>query len=171
MQMREEMDRLFNQFVRRGDGEEGAWIRGMWAPSVDIYENEDAFVLKAELPGFTKDDVQIELHNNRPTLRGERKQESEAKEDQYHRRERAYGCFERSFMLPTMIDADKVTASFALRMASSSCGYPRANWPSRSGLPFTRGREPVQDGTRPAPQRNQTSSPVREEVWDSALAP
>jgi len=130
MQMREEMDRLFNQFTRRGDGEEGTWIRGMWAPSVDIYENEDAFVLKAELPGFTKDDVQIELHNNRLTLRGERKQETEAKEDQYHRRERAYGRFERSFLLPTMIDADKVTATFKdgvleLRLPKSEAAKPK----------------------------------------------
>jgi HSP20 family protein len=130
MQMREEMDRLFNQFTRRGDGEEGNWIRGMWAPSVDIYENDDAFVLKAELPGFTKDDVQIELHNNRLTLRGERKQETEAKEEQYHRRERAYGRFERSFMLPTMIDADKVTANFKngvieLRLPKSEAAKPK----------------------------------------------
>ena len=130
MQMREEMDRLFNQFVRRGDGEEGAWIRGMWAPLVDIYENEGAFVLKAELPGFTKDDVQIELHNNRLTLRGGRKQESEAKEDQYHRREHAYGRFERSVMLPTVIDANKVTASFKdgvleLRLPKSEAAKPK----------------------------------------------
>jgi HSP20 family protein len=130
MQMREEMDRLFNQFTKRGDGEESAWIRGVWAPSVDIYESEDAFVLKAELPGFTKDDVQIELHNNRLTVRGERKQETEAKEEQYHRRERAYGRFERSFMLPTMIDADKVTANFKngvleLRLPKSEKAKPK----------------------------------------------
>jgi HSP20 family protein len=130
MQMREEMDRLFNQFVRRGDGEEGSWIRGMWAPLVDIYENNDAYVLKAELPGFTKDDVQIELHNDRLIIRGERKQETEAKEEQYHRRERAYGRFERAFVLPTMIDADKVTANFKngileLRLPKSEAAKPK----------------------------------------------
>jgi HSP20 family protein len=130
MQMREEMDRLVNQFFRRGDGEEGNWVRGMWAPSVDIYENDDAFVLKAELPGFTKEDIQIELHNNRLILRGERKQETEAKEEQYHRRERAYGRFERSFLLPTMIDADKVTANFKngiveLRLPKSEAAKPK----------------------------------------------
>jgi len=130
MQMREEMDRLFNQFVRRGDGEEGSWVRGMWAPLVDIYETDDAFVLKVELPGFTKEDVQIELHNNRLTIRGERKQETEAKEDQYHRRERAYGRFERSFVLPTMIDADKVMANFKngileLRLPKSEAAKPK----------------------------------------------
>jgi HSP20 family protein len=130
MQMREEMDRLFNQFMRHGEGEEGAWMRGTWAPSVDIYETDDAYMLKAELPGFTKDDVQIELHNNRLTLRGERKEETEAKEEQYHRRERAYGHFERSFVLPTMTDADKVTANFKhgileLRLPKSEAARPK----------------------------------------------
>src|SRR5262245_21748545 len=95
MPMREEMDRLFHQFFGRGGGEEGSWGQGSWAPPVDIYETDEAFVLKAELPGFSKDDVQIELHENRLALRGERKRESDAKEEQYHRMERAYGRFER----------------------------------------------------------------------------
>jgi HSP20 family protein len=112
MPMREEIDRLFNQFLRKGDGEEGAWMRGTWAPPVDIYETDDAFVLKAELPGFSKDDVNIELHENRLTMRGERKRETEAKEEQYHRIERAYGRFERTFWLPTTVDAEKIQANF-----------------------------------------------------------
>ena len=75
MQMREEMDRLFSQFVRRGDGEEASWAQGLWAPPVDIYETDDAFMLKAELPGFSKEDVSIEVHENRLIIRGERKRE------------------------------------------------------------------------------------------------
>jgi HSP20 family protein len=54
MRMREEMDRMFNQFLRWGDREEAAWGQGMWAPPVEIYETDDAFMLKAELPGFSK---------------------------------------------------------------------------------------------------------------------
>jgi HSP20 family protein len=113
MHMRDEMDRLFGQFFGRGgDGEEGSWVRGSWAPPVDMYETDEAFMLKAELPGFSKEDVQIELHDTRLTLRGERQHEADAKEEQYHRRERAYGCFERVFWLPTPVDADKIQATF-----------------------------------------------------------
>jgi HSP20 family protein len=130
MQMREEMDRVFNQFLRRGDGEAATWERGAWAPPVDIYETEDAFMLKAELPGFSKDDVQIELHDNRLTLRGERKRETEAKEEQYHRMERVYGRFERTFWLPTTIDAEKIQATFKhgvleLRLPKSEAAKPK----------------------------------------------
>jgi HSP20 family protein len=130
MQMREEMDRLFSQFFGRGgDGEEATW-GGTWAPPVDIYETDEAFVLKAELPGFSKEDLQIELHDNRLTLRGERKHETEAKEEQYHRRERAYGRFERAFWLPTPVDADKIQATFKdgvleLKLPKSEAAKPK----------------------------------------------
>ncbi len=131
MRMREEMDRVFHEFLRPGDGEEeGTWMRGNWAPPVDIYETDEAFVLKAELPGFSKDDVQIELHGNRLTLRGERKHETEAKEEQYHRRERAYGRFERVFWLPATVDAEKIQANFTngmleLRLPKSEAAKPK----------------------------------------------
>jgi HSP20 family protein len=130
MQMREEMDRLFNQFTRRGDGEEATWAGGIWAPPVDIYETDDAFMLKAEMPGFRKEDLQIELHDNRLTLRGERKQETDVKEEQYHRRERAYGRFERAFWLPVPVDADKIQATFKdgvleLRLPKSEAAKPK----------------------------------------------
>ena len=129
-QMREEMDRLFGQFLRRGEGEEATWGQGLWAPPVDIYETDDAFMLKAELPGFKKDDVNIEVHENRLIIRGERKRETEAKEDQYHRLERAYGRFERAFWLPTTVDAEHIQASFKngvleLRLPKSPAAKPK----------------------------------------------
>ncbi|HZC00301.1 MAG TPA: Hsp20/alpha crystallin family protein, partial [Gammaproteobacteria bacterium] len=83
----------------------------MSAP-VDLYDTDDVFVLKAELPGLGKDDIQIEVHDRTLTLRGERKQETEAKEERYHRRERTYGSFQRSFWLPTIVDAEKIQADF-----------------------------------------------------------
>jgi HSP20 family protein len=130
MQMREEMDRLFNQFLRRGDGEEATWAQGLWAPPVDIYETDDAFMLKAELPGFSKEDVNIEIHENRLIIRGERKRETEAKEEQYHRLERAYGRFERAFWLPTTVDAEQIQATFKdgvleLRLPKSAAAKPK----------------------------------------------
>ena len=130
MQMREEMDRLFTQFFRRGDGEEATWGQGVWAPPVDIYETDDAFVLKAELPGFRKEDVTIEMQENRLIIRGERKREEEVKEDKYHRIERAYGRFERSFWLPTTVDSEKIQATFKdgvleLRLPKSEAAKPK----------------------------------------------
>jgi HSP20 family protein len=130
MRMREDMNRLFSQFFREGDDEEGTWLTGAWAPPVDIHETDEALILKAELPGFSKDDVHVDLHNNRLTLRGERKHETEVKEEQYHPRERAYGSFQRTFQLPTTIDQDKVKASFQngileLRLPKSEAAKPK----------------------------------------------
>jgi HSP20 family protein len=131
MQMREEMDRMFNQFFGRGgDGEEATWGQGIWAPPVDIYETDGAFVLKAELPGFTKEDVDIKIQGNQLILRGERKRETEAKEEQYHRIERAYGRFERAFWLPTTVDSEKIQATFKngvleLRLPKSEAAKPK----------------------------------------------
>jgi len=108
----EEMNRLFNEVFRGGNGEEAGWGLRTWTPPVDIYETDDALVLKAELPGVSKDDVSIEVHQNTLILRGQRKHEAEVKEENYHRVERAYGTFQRSFVLPTMVDQEKVQAAF-----------------------------------------------------------
>jgi HSP20 family protein len=148
MQMREEMDRLFGQFMRRGEGEEATWGQGLWAPPVDIYETDDAFMLKAELPGFTKEDVNIEVHENRLIIRGERKRETEAKEDQYHRLERAYGRFERAFWLPTTVDAEHIQASFKngileMRLPKSEKAKPKQ-------IPITETEEASGNGRRRA---------------------
>jgi len=148
MQMREEMDRMFNQFLRRGEGEEATLAQGLWAPPVDIYETDDAFMLKAELPGFTKEDVSIEIHENRLIIRGERKRETEAKEDQYHRLERAYGRFERAFWLPTTVDAEHIQATFnngvlELRLPKSPAAKPKQ-------IPITEAEETTGNGRRRA---------------------
>ena len=112
MQTRNEMHRLVNEFFRGGNGGDGSWRTGAWTPAVDIYESDQALTLKAELPGFSKDDVQIDIKDNVLTLKGERKREHEVKEEQYHRVERVFGAFRRSFVLPALIDADKAEATF-----------------------------------------------------------
>jgi HSP20 family protein len=83
-----------------------------WAPPVDIYETEDAIVLKAELPGVDPKDVEVRVEDNTLYLKGERKFEKEVKEQNYHRVERSYGSFARSFSLPNSISTDKVKAEF-----------------------------------------------------------
>jgi len=89
-----------------------AWKQGSWTPAIDTCEGDQAFTLTAELPGFSKDDVQVELKDNRLTLKGERKRETDVQETQYRRRERVYGTFERSIRLPMEVDADKSEATF-----------------------------------------------------------
>jgi HSP20 family protein len=110
--MRDEMNRLFGEVFGRAANDDASWFAGAWTPPVDIFETEDALVMKAELPGFTKDDISIELKENALTLRGERKHEMENKEENYHRRERVYGAFQRSFMLPTTVDQNNVQATY-----------------------------------------------------------
>jgi HSP20 family protein len=113
MSVRDEMNRLFNDFFGRGSSsEEGTWFSGAWSPAVDIYETDEALVLKAELPGFSKDDINIELKENTLFIKGERKRQDEVKEGNYHRMERVYGAFQRSFVLPTTVEQDKVKASY-----------------------------------------------------------
>ena len=86
--------------------------RGTWAPAVDIYEVDGALVLKAELPGMQREDIDVNIENNTLTIRGERKLDTEIKQDSFHRVERAYGSFVRSFSLPNTIDAAKVAAEY-----------------------------------------------------------
>jgi HSP20 family protein len=112
--LRDRLDRLFNQtfgdFGTPQSSEEVSNRR--WMPAVDIRESEDALTLLAELPGVKREDVAITLENNVLTIAGERKFERDVKEDSFHRIERAYGTFSRSFTLPSNVKFDKVEASF-----------------------------------------------------------
>jgi len=104
-------DRLFREAFSPALGE-GEVSTRTWAPPVDIYENGDNLVLKAELPGINPDDVEIRVEDNTLYLKGERKFEKEVKEQNYHRVERSYGTFTRTFSLPNSIDSDKVAATY-----------------------------------------------------------
>jgi HSP20 family protein len=112
MAVRDEMNHVLNEAFGRGSTDESAWFSGAWSPPVDIYETDDALVLKAELPGFSKDDINIEMKEHTLVIKGERKREDELKEGSYHRTERVYGAFQRSFLLPTTVDQEKVRASY-----------------------------------------------------------
>jgi HSP20 family protein len=83
-----------------------------WNPAVDIFETENEVVIKAELPGMEAKDIDIRLENNVLTLKGERRFLSEAKEENYHRVEREYGTFSRSFSLPSAVKEDKIKAEY-----------------------------------------------------------
>jgi HSP20 family protein len=104
-------NRLFNETFSRAFGDEEASARA-WAPAVDIFENGDSIVLKAELPGVDPKDVEVRVEDNTLYLKGERNFEKEVKEEHYHRIERSYGPFSRSFALPGSIDSEKVAADY-----------------------------------------------------------
>jgi HSP20 family protein len=110
-----EMNRLFSTFFdtptsRGGNGNGGA---RRWIPAMDLVEAGEHFVLKADLPGMTEADVNIEIEKNVLTISGERKAEHEEKHEGYYRLERSTGAFSRSLTLPEGIDAGAITASFA----------------------------------------------------------
>jgi len=107
--LREKMNRLFED-AASSHGEEKDLVASSWTPSVDIYETENEVVLTAELPGIEDKDIELKIDDNTLTIKGERKFEKEAKEENYHRIERAYGSFYRSFSLPRYIEQDKIKA-------------------------------------------------------------
>ena len=110
--LRREMNHAFDDFFR-GDllDNEFSFAQG-WSPAVDISETKDSYVIHAELPGMKKDEVKITMNDNVITIRGEKKNEAEKKEANYHRIERAHGMFERSFALPGSVLGDAIEARY-----------------------------------------------------------
>lgn len=110
--MQREINRLFDNFFRGGVQDEGTFGPSYWTPAVDIAEHDNEYVVKVELPGVSKDDVKITIESNVLTIRGEKKQDRETKNDNYHRVERMYGSFQRSFTLPSTVRNDKIDAVY-----------------------------------------------------------
>ena len=106
--IQEEMNKLFDERVDRFV--DGDIQTRMWEPLVDIYEEDDKFVIKAEIPGVKKEDIDIQIENNILTIKGERKIEKETKKENFHRAERYYGSFQRSFTLPGIVAQEKIKA-------------------------------------------------------------
>jgi HSP20 family protein len=109
--LQDEVNRLFSSNLTRFFDDEGIG-RGAWNPQVDIYENKDQIVLEAELPGMNREDFDLSIENNVLTLRGERKFEKKDDNDNYHRVERSYGSFTRSFTLPQTVSSEGAVAEY-----------------------------------------------------------
>lgn len=109
--LQERMTRLLEESFGRLRREEGL-VSGAWTPAVDIYETENSLVVTAEIPGVSEKDIDVRIENNQLVIKGERKFEKETKEENYHRIERVYGNFYRSFSLPNTVDPDKVRAEY-----------------------------------------------------------
>jgi len=108
--LQDQINRLFSEAFDRSSGEANLTT---WAPAVDIYETEQALVVKADLPDVKPEDLDIRVENNILTIRGERKFEKEEKEENFRRVERRYGSFVRSFTLPNTVNTEDVTADYS----------------------------------------------------------
>jgi len=109
--LQDRMNRLFDDAGSTWRTDEPAATTS-WSPSVDIFETEGEIVVKAELPGIDRKDIQLNLENNVLSLRGERKFQKETKDDNYHRIERSYGAFRRSFSIPASVDEERIRADY-----------------------------------------------------------
>jgi HSP20 family protein len=106
--LQDRVNSLFQDF----GGDNGTVTAASFAPAVDVYENGEKLVLKLDIPGIKEEDLDIRVENQTLSVRGERKFESEEKEENFHRIERRYGSFFRSFSLPTTVDTENVQANY-----------------------------------------------------------
>ena len=108
------MERLFDEMMGRGmwRNVEESPLRGSWVPAINILEREDAMLIQADLPGLNAEDVEVTVENGTLSIRGERRLEEANEGETYHRVERSYGVFERTFNLPDSVDTTKIEARF-----------------------------------------------------------
>ena len=112
--MRREMDRFFDEltpfsWMRENNG---GSMMDVWAPSTDMSEDENEYVIKMDIPGMTKDDIEVNFEDNRIVIRGERSEEEKEEKKDYIRKERYSGSFYRSFTIPKTVDEDQIKAKF-----------------------------------------------------------
>ena len=110
--LQNEMNRLFSTFFDAPTGGNGGTVGRRWIPAMDLVETEDHYVLTADLPGLSQDDITLEFEGDVLTLSGERKAEHAERKEGYYRLERATGLFSRSLTLPEGVDPEAVTATF-----------------------------------------------------------
>jgi HSP20 family protein len=142
-----DLHRLFNTLFE----DRNAAIQQRWMPAMDLVEADDHFLLKADLPGLSEEDVAIEVRDNALTISGERKAEHERRERGWYRVERAFGRFSRSLSLPEGVDPDAINASFDRGVLSVTIPKPEHRKPRRiqiGGAPATNGNgHPAVEGT------------------------
>ena len=145
--LQSEMNRLFN--TAYDSGSSGAALR-RWVPPMDLVESGEQFVLRADLPGMSEEDIQIELEDGTLTVSGERKAEHEQRDEGFHRVERSFGAFSRSLTLPKGIDADAVSARFDRGVLEIRIPKPEARKPRRISI-ANGGRQEAIEGREATP--------------------
>ena len=129
--LQNDMNRLFNTFFDTPTGANGGTAPRRWIPAMDLVETDDHFVLKADLPGLSEDDVHIDVEDDVLTVSGERKAEHEDKREGYVRVERSYGSFRRSLTLPEGVEPEAVSASFDHGVLEVRIPKPEARRPRK----------------------------------------
>jgi HSP20 family protein len=107
--MRDDMERFFDSMIGRYPRERA---EGFWAPAIDVEETNDAMVLRAEIPGMSKEDIKVTVADDTVTISGERRHEAEQRGKTFHRVERVYGSFQRTIVMPVSIQGDRAVASY-----------------------------------------------------------
>jgi HSP20 family protein len=144
--LQSEMNRLFDSVfdTPRGSGSGSGGALRRWMPAMDLVETDEHFVLRADLPGLTEDDVKIEVEDSTLTVSGERKAEHEERGEGFHRLERAFGSFSRSLTLPKGVDAEAVTASFERGVLEVRVPKPEQRKPRRIEIASEGGQKTIE---------------------------
>lgn len=139
--LQQRMNRIFDDTIRRrepslDEGEE--IVAGTWVPAVDIVETPEKIVMRAEVPGIPQEQIDLQVADGVLTLKGERKFEKEENKENYHRIERAYGQFQRSFTLPTSVDAEKIAATYEAGVLTVDLPKREENKPKKVSVKITK---------------------------------
>ena len=137
------LNSIFNDFAR-SDGEEESLAMGNFIPPVDVYEDGHQMVLKLEVPGIKQQDLDVHVENQTLTVKGERKFEKDEKEENFHRIERRYGSFTRSFTLPQTVDPGTVKATYDAGVLTISLANKEAAKPKQVKVEIGSGPQPKQ---------------------------
>ncbi len=156
--IQQEMNRLFGTFFDQPGGEGEGPLARRWIPAMDLVEEGEHFVLRADLPGVSEDQVNVELEDNVLTISGERSSEHEQRRDGYFRLERASGRFSRALTLPEGIDPDSIEASFDRGVLTVRIPKPEQRKPRRVAINVG-GSAPVIEGAA-AGESNGSAAPA-----------
>jgi HSP20 family protein len=142
-----EMNRLFNTYFDAPLSNGGASGQRRWLPPMDLVETEDNFVLRADLPGLSEGDVNIELEDNVLTISGKRQSEHEERKEGVHRVERAYGSFSRSLTLPEGVNAEAIKANFDRGVLEVLIPKPEERKPRKVAISVGSGEQNTIEGS------------------------
>lgn len=151
--LQSEVNRLFGSFFDAPGTEAGAGAARRWVPAMDVVETDDAFVLRADLPGLDADDVHLEVEDRVLTVSGERSSEHEERREGLYRTERSFGHFERSLTLPEGVEPDQLQASFEKGVLEVRIPKPEERRPRRVQIAVGSG-----NGTQPAIEGRESGS-------------